>query len=130
MAEFTKPLPPQVKIANEDGTPTREFHQWLSGLYSAATTPGTGSDFQPTSAKLTAAGAVGRIVASMTVKESKPPLVFVLGDNPDALKVGFTGADLKTTLDPAGTVGTHHVGVRATDARGRAYSGTLLVELT
>lgn len=130
MAVFRKPLPPNVKIANEDGTPSREFHQWLTTTFAAATEPGQASDFRPTEATLKAAGTVGRVVASMTIQNALAPIVYVLGDNPSGLKVGFTGADLKTTLDPAGPIGKHSVGIRATDANGRAYLGVLKVELT
>lgn len=125
-----KPLAPNVKIANNDGTPTREFHEWLSKQYEHLASPGTESDFRPTEAALPAAGVVGRIVATMSIKNAAPPVTYVLGDNPANIKVAFTGADLKTTVNPAGAVGTYSIGIRASDADGRAYNGVLRVELT
>lgn len=33
LPEPPRPLPPQAKLTNQDGTPTREFHLFLTQVY-------------------------------------------------------------------------------------------------
>ena len=131
-----KPLDPTVKLMQPDGTPTRDFHTYLTKMFEEVRRPGQDSDFQPTTAKLAAAAPVGTLVATLTTKGSFPPVAYVVRDNVDNLKVALTAgadqktADVKTNGTPVGTVGTHTLGIRATDAQGRTYQGALLVTLT
>jgi hypothetical protein len=131
MASFPpKPLGPTVKLMHPDGTPTRDFHTYLTKMFEEVRRPGQASDFQPTSATLPAAGPIGRTVANLSVKGATLPVVYVLRDNLSNLQVAFSGSLLNTTANPVGTVGTHHLGIRATDAEGRTYQGALVVTLT
>src|SRR4029077_5519267 len=102
-----KPLDPTVKLMQPDGTPTRDFHTYLTKLFEEVRRPGQDSDFEPASAKLAAAAPVGTLVATLTTKGSFPPVTYVVRDNVDNLKVALTGAQLKTNGTPVGTVGTH-----------------------
>lgn len=125
-----KPLAPEVKLMQPDGTPTRDFHTFLTKMFEEVRRPGQDSDFTPTSATIAAAAPVNTVLATMDAKGAFPPVVYVLRDNVDNLKVAFTGAQLKTTATPVGPVGGHVLGIRATDAKGRTYQGALLVTLT
>lgn len=125
-----KPLAPTVKLMKPDGTPTRDFHTYLTEMFEEVRRPGQASDFEPTKASLAASAPVDTLVATLSTKGAFPPVVYVVRDNVDNLKVALTGADLKTNGTPVGTVGTHTLGIRATDAEGRTYQGALLVTLT
>lgn len=126
----SKPLAPTVKIANPDGTPTRDFHLWLTQQYAHLLAPGKPSDFTPIEATLTAAGALNRLVATMATKNAVEPMTFTIAQNPGALHLAFTGKELRTTANPAGAVGTHYVQITAVDDEGTGFSGTIKITLT
>lgn len=122
----SKPLPPTVKLVNPDGTPTREFHTWLTRQYDNL----SGSDIAPATASIAAAGLTGRVVATLATRGAKAPVSYTIVGNPDALGVTFAGAELRTSADPVGSVGTHFLSVRGTDAEAILYTGTLKLTLT
>jgi len=83
----------------------------------------------PTTALGTAAGAVGRVIATLTASGGTPPYVWTVA-NAGGMSVNIVGAQLRTTADPAGSVGTHNVDLVCTDSRSQTRPLTCVVTLT
>jgi hypothetical protein len=82
-----------------------------------------------TAASLAAAGIVGRTIATMSIVGGKLPAVFTIA-NAGGVSCAFTGADLKTTVNPAGTAGAKTIAITATDAQNQTKTENLAVTLT
>lgn len=78
--------------------------------------PGPAS-IAPNDATIAAVGAVGRVIATMVTTGGQGPYHYSI-DDADGLAAEFVGAELRTTINPAGTVALHTVLVRVRDQRG------------
>lgn len=81
---------------------------------------------------LAAVGAVGRTIAAISILNGAPPFTYAV-TTAAGVSAGFTPNTsnlLKTTVDPAGTVGGHAMTITVTDARGRTSAVPIAVTLT
>jgi hypothetical protein len=83
----------------------------------------------PEAVTLTAAGAVSRVIATLSLVGGTPPITYTIA-NAGGLSMNVTGNQLLTTVDPCGTVGVHTPTITATDSRGLAKTEPITVTLT
>lgn len=83
----------------------------------------------PDTATLTAAGAVGRTICTAVPSGGTAPFTYSVAVAA-GLACAFTGANLLTTVNPAGTVGAKATQVTVTDARGQTKTEVITVTLT
>lgn len=108
----------------------RELQGVTSGGGGSAMAPSNGGT--PTAVGLAAAGSVGRTIVAVSVLNGTPPFTYAL-TTAAGLSAAFTPNTsnlLKTTADPAGTVGGHGASVTVTDARSRTTVIPVAVTLT
>lgn len=115
-------LAPQVEYE-------RRLTEWLKRLATFAGTPPLGS-VGPTTATIAAAGAIGRLVATLTSTAGVQPITYTIAANPAGMGLKITGNQLLSTTNPIGAVGAHAINVTATDGLGAALTITLTVTLT
>jgi hypothetical protein len=83
----------------------------------------------PDTTSITAAGAVGRTVAALSVTGGTAPITYTI-DNAGSLSLGITGNLLQTAADPVGAVGDTTVGITATDSVGQTLTENIAVTVT
>ena len=83
----------------------------------------------PDTANITAVGAVGRVVAALSVVGGTPPVVFTI-TSAGGLAINIVGAEIRTTADPVGPVAMTGVTVQAADLRGQIKTEAIAVTVT
>lgn len=85
----------------------------------------------PDTATITAAGVVARVLATLSVTGGTGAIVYTIA-NPGGLAVTIVGPSnqVRTTVDPVGTVGVHLLAITATDAWGKTLTENITVTLT
>lgn len=83
----------------------------------------------PDTASIAGIGAVGRLVATLSVTGGTAPIVYTIA-NAGGMSVIIAGNLLNTTGDPCGTVGAHSVSITATDSKGKTLNENLAVTVT
>jgi hypothetical protein len=84
----------------------------------------------PDTATITAAGASGRTIATMSSTGGTPGGYTYTTANAAGIAHVWAGAQLRTSADPAGTVGVHNMQITSTDIKGATKTEQLAVTLT
>jgi 3-keto-L-gulonate-6-phosphate decarboxylase len=83
----------------------------------------------PDTASIAAAGAIGRLIATLSVTGGTAPITYAI-TAAGGLSAVIAGNLLNTSVNPCGTVGAKTVGIQATDAKGKTITETMTVTLT
>lgn len=83
----------------------------------------------PDTASIAAAGAVNRVIATMSVVGGVIPITYTVTDAA-GLNLNVLNNTLRTNLNPVGTAGSKAVVVKATDGVGQTKSETITVTVT
>lgn len=92
-------------------------------------TPPPVTGVTPDTATIAAAGAVGRLVATLTATGGTAPFVYAIV-NSGTFNLVIAGNLLNTNADPVGPTGTQQVSIRVTDAKGKTLTENIAVTVT
>lgn len=83
----------------------------------------------PDTASIVGAGALGRVVAAMSITGGTQPVTFTIAAA-GGLLINIAGSNVVTTNDPVGTVGAHTMSITALDALGQTKTEDVVVTVT
>ena len=83
----------------------------------------------PDTASIAAAGAIGRLIATLSVTGGTAPVTYAILAG-GGLSAVIAGNLLNTSVDPCGTVGAKTVSIQATDSKGKTLTENIVVTVT